>query len=441
MEKMKKNLVLFPRWWVIGWLLIFWGSIAFAQEEYKFDISEIEKKPYNIGGYLEVKPIFFVLDRDAALYKLKFYDHDVGKTTQEYDGKLLLDGSLEKGIARLFVRANADLKYSYLGWENDTSLYEGYLSLKPSSSLTFKLGKQTFPWGKGYAWSPVAFVSRPKDSDDPELALEGYITASADYIKSFDGPLKTISMTPVLVPVYENINDDFGEIDHLNFAGKLYFLLYDTDIDLIGLIGESKTNRVGFDFSKNVTTNFEIHGEFAFINNQKIKVINSQGKISKEKFDAKSFLLGTRYLTTSDTTFIFEYYRNGTGFTQSQMEGYFSFIDRGYDLFLSTGNDSLLNKASSVTAGNYGRSNPMQDYLYLRITQKEPFDILYFTPAITGIMNLNDGSMSISPELLYSGIKNLELRLKGSALIGQNGSEYGEKANDYRIELRVRYYF
>ena len=425
----------------LAWVTIFLGSFALADEEYKFDISEIEKKPYNIGGYLEVKPIVFVLDRDAALYKLKFYDHDVGKTTQEYDGKLLLDGSLEKGIARLFVRANADLKYSYLGWDNDTSLYEGYLSLKPSSSLTFKLGKQTLPWGKGYAWNPVAFVSRPKDSDDPELALEGYITASADYIKSFDGPLKTISMTPVLVPVYENINDDFGEINHLNFAGKLYFLLYDTDIDLIGLVGESKTNRVGFDFSKNVTTNFEIHGEYAFINNQKIKVINSQGKISKETFDANSFLLGTRYLTTSDTTFIFEYYRNGTGFTQSQMEGYFSFIDRGYDLFLSTGNDSLLNKASSVTAGNYGKSNPMQDYLYLRITQKEPFDILYFTPAITGIMNLNDGSMSISPELLYSGIKNLELRLKGSALIGQNGSEYGEKANDYRIELRVRYYF
>jgi len=56
-------------------------------------------------------------------------------------------------------------------------------------------------------------------------------------------------------------------------------------------------------------------------------------------------------------------------------------------------------------------------------------------------MNLNDKSLSISPELLYSGVKNLELRLKGAALFGQNGSEYGEKPNDYRIELRVRYYF
>jgi hypothetical protein len=42
---------------------------------------------------------------------------------------------------------------------------------------------------------------------------------------------------------------------------------------------------------------------------------------------------------------------------------------------------------------------------------------------------------------LYTGITNLELRLKGTALVGQRGSEFGEKPNDYRIEFRVRYYF
>jgi hypothetical protein len=195
------------------------------------------------------------------------------------------------------------------------------------------------------------------------------------------------------------------------------------------------------DFSRNITTNFEVHGEFAFINNQTKRVIDSQGIISVSKFDAKSYLLGIRYLTASDTTFIFEYYRNGTGFTHLEMKDYFSFIDKGYDLFLVAGNDSLLMKAAGITEGNYGRPNAMKDYLYLRISQKEPFNILYFTPAITGIMNLNDQSVSISPELLYTGITNLELRLKAIALVGQNGSDYGEKPNDYRIELRVRYYF
>jgi hypothetical protein len=429
--------------------LICMSSVSFSQE-YKFDPSEIEKKPYHIGGYLEVKPVLFGLDQDAALYKLRFYNQDEGKTTEAYNGKVQIEGNYERGIARLFTRTNFDLQYSYLGWEHTETkhmIYEGYLALKPSDSLSFKLGKQTLLWGKGYAWNPVAFVCRPKDPDDPELALEGYVTASADYIKSFNGPLKTISLTPVLLPVYKDIkddfdiNDDFGEVDHLNFAGKLYFLFYDTDIDLTGLIGKSKTNRVGIDFSKNITSNFEIHGEFAFINNQKIMVMDSQGNISQKTFDAESFLLGTRYLTTSDATFIFEYYRNGAGYTHSELEGYFSFIDTGYDQFLNTGNNSMLKKATKVTEGNYGRPNPGKDYLYLRVTQKEPFDILYFTPAITTIMNLNDKSFQISPELLYNGFTNWEFRLKGTALVGQGGSEFGEKANDYKIELRVRYYF
>ncbi len=413
-------------------------------EEYKFEPSEIEKKLYQIGGYLEFRPVLLGLDRNASLYKLKFFKRDEGKTIEEYNTKLQIEGSYEKGIARLFVRTNFDLKYSYLGWDHNEPkrmIYEGYLFLKPSDSLSFKFGKQTLLWGKGYAFNPVGFISRPKDPDDPELVLEGFIVASMDYIKSFSGPLKTFSIATVIFPVYEHLNDDFGKINHLNFAGKLYFLLYDTDIDLIGLAGGSKTNCFGLDFSRNITTNFEIHGEFAFINNQIKKVIDSQGKISESKFDAKSYLLGVRYLTSWDMTLILEYYRNGGGFSHLEMKDYFLCIDKGYDLYFSKGNDSLLRKVSNLTQGNYGRPNPMKDYLYLRMSQKEPFNILYFTPALTTIMNLNDKSLSLSPELLYTGFTNWEFRLKGTALIGKGETEFGEKPNDYRIELRVRYYF
>jgi hypothetical protein len=83
----------------------------------------------------------------------------------------------------------------------------------------------------------------------------------------------------------------------------------------------------------------------------------------------------------------------------------------------------------------------MRDYLYFRASQKEPFDILYFTPAITSIINLQDGSLVVIPELTYSPITNLELRLRTPVLIGGKSTEYGAKQNDYRIDLRVRYYF
>lgn len=414
---------------------------VFAEEEYTFDISETEKKPYSFGGLAELRPVVMWLDKDASLYKLRFYNRDEGSVIEEYNAKLQLEGSLEKWIARIFVRMNMDYKLSYLGEDYEAAIYEGFLSLKPSSSLTIDMGKKTLKWGKGYAWNPAAFVDRLKDPEDTELSLEGFIVASADYIKSFNSRLKTISFTPVVIPVCEHVNDDFGDINNLNFAGKLYFLLFDTDIDLIALAGDSKTARFGADFSRNITTSFEIHGEFAFINDYKNKFIDSNGNIFEKEHDGKSYLIGMRYLTQKDTTYILEYYHNGTGFTAQEMRDYFFFIDKSYNTYLSTGSDALLKKASNITEGNYGRANSMRDYLYLRISQKEPFDILYFTPAITGILNLNDKGFSISPELLYTGITNLELRLRAAIVYGERLSEYGEKLNDYRVELRARYYF
>lgn len=422
------------------WMISLCSSVQGA-EEYKFEPSEIEKKPYHIGGYGEFRPVLNGLDQSAALYKVKYYNQNVGERTQEYNFKGLIDGSYEKDNARLFVRFNYDLNHTYEGWSDEGKLYEGYLSLKPSSSVSLDLGKKTLKWGKGYAWNPVAFIDRPKDPNEPDLALEGFWAGSGDYIQSFQGPLKTLSFTPVVLPVSEKVNDDFSKVEGINVAGKLYFLLYDTDIDLIAFTGGSRTTRYGMDFSRNISTNFEIHGEFAYIEDFQKKLVDANGNVSSKDYDAISYLLGIRYLTQTDTTFIFEYYRNGTGYTENEIRDFYRFIDKGYNQYLLTGKDSLLKRASNVMAGSYGQPNPMTDYLYLRVSQKEPFDILYFTPALTTILNLRDQSFSIAPEVLYTGITNLELRLKAMFLVGGGETEFGEKPNEYRLEFRARYYF
>ena len=422
-------------------LLLFCLYSSAPAEEYKFELSETEKKPYHLGGYGEFRPVLFGLDRNAALYKLKFYNRDEGRTIEEYNFRLQLEGSYEYGIARIFGRVNGDLSHTYQGWSDETSLYEGFLSLKPSNSFTLDIGKKTLKWGKGYAWNPVAFIDRPKDPDEPDLALEGFWVLSADFIRSFSGPLKTLSFTPVFLPVLEHINDDFGTKEKANLAAKLYLLLYDTDIDFIVFTGGSRTTRYGVDFSRNITSNFEIHGEFAYSEDFQKRYMDAKGNILSSTYDTVSYLLGVRYLTQRETTYILEYYRNGTGFTKDEVQDFYSFVDRAYDQYLATGSSAFLAKAQNLSQGNYGRPNPMTDYLYLRVSQKEPFDILYFTPALTAIVNLNDSSFSISPELAYTGITNWELRLKATFLVGGEETEFGEKPNDYRIELRARYYF
>ncbi len=409
--------------------------------EYDFEIPDIEDKPYHIGGNIEANYTIYSLNKNSALYSQKFYNRKEGSSVDSYDITLQLEGDYKKDSARLYVKTNTNITQNYLGWDDETELYEGVVSFEATPSFTVEAGKKVMKWGKGYAWNPAAFTSRPKDPDDPEASLEGYSIIFLDYIKSLSGRIKTIAFTPVIIPVYNDLNSSFGETDHLNFAGKLYFLAYDTDIDIMFLAGKSIDDRFGVDFSRNFTTNFELHGEAAFINNLEKKYIDSNGILHTRQSDAASYLLGIRYLTGYDTTFIFEYYKNGTGFSEEEISGYYNYIQKGYNTYQATGAENDLKKSLGYTKAYYSDKNFMEQYLYLKITQKEPFNILYFTPSINIIFNAEDKSYSLTPELLYEPISNLELKFKFTLFHGNYHSEFGEKPYDYKAACFAKYYF
>ncbi|MBI2219079.1 MAG: hypothetical protein HYU51_17475 [Candidatus Rokubacteria bacterium] len=430
------------------WALLAPAAAAGAQSTNDIRLEDIEKeiartveRPYSLGGFLELQPTLFGFDRDAAFHRLRFLDGDEGATAAQYDLKLRLEGSYRKGIFSLFGRADALTTQGDLDSESRINLLEGFASLKPTPGLAVDVGEKVVKWGKGYAWNPVAFVDRPKNPEDPELALEGFYVVAAQAIRSFGGPLKTVAFTAVGVPVDTDVNEELGEADHLNLAAKLYLLLFDTDLDAMLFTGGSRTTRFGFDFARNITPNFEVHGEWALITDFEQRPVDERGRPVLRVADVMSYLVGLRYLTERETTFIAEYYRNGTGFTGAQMEDFFRFVETSDATFRSTGNPTGIRRAITLAEGAYGRPNPLRSYLYLRASQKEPFDILYFTPALTSIVNVVDGSFVVIPELTYSPRTNLELRLRGAALVGEDRTEYGEKQTDYRLELRVRYYF
>jgi len=420
--------------------ILFTGAPVFG-EEYSFNESEIEKTPYSIGGYAEFRPVYIGLDKTASFYKLKYYNQGKPAGTNELNFKLQPEASYEYGIAQLYGRGNLDYNHNYTGWAGDYSLYEGYLSVKPSSSLDVVVGQKTLKWGKGYAWNPVAFVDRPKNPEDPEISREGYAIITADYTASFDGPLRTIGFSPVLIPITDGLNKDLESGDHLNAAGKLYCLLYDTDLDVMFLARDGGPADYGMDLSSNLWPELEIHGEASVATNYTKAMIEQNGNGSQATIDAISYLLGARYQTRTDAVLIAEYYHNGKGYRASEMEDFFMFADLAYSTYLVNGSNALLQRASRASGGSYGTVNPMLDYLYFRASQPEPFNILYLAPSLTCIANLGDASFSLAPEVLYTRITNLELRLKAMVLLGESNSEFGEKAGNLRVELRARYYF
>ncbi|MDP2171731.1 MAG: porin [Rhodocyclaceae bacterium] len=409
-------------------------------EEFSFDTAEFDKKPFEFGGYLELKQERAWLNSDGALYKLNFHNRAPRDTLDRTAATLKLDGKFTRDDFIFRFRADAEVRRDALTEERINRFDEAYLSWKPDPGFTLDVGKQALKWGKGYAWNPVGFVERPKDANDVELAREGFTMVSADLIRNFDGDLKTIAFTPVLLPVSAQINSDFGQPDHLNAAAKLYLLYRDTDIDFTWLGRGSRSPRFGVDFSRNLSTALEIHGEWARIRDFELRSVSPGGTITSERRNVTSTLLGLRYLTEQDTTYILEYYRNGTGYSENQTRDFYQLIDNGLAQFQAAGTDPLLNKARQISP-SYARANPGERYLYLRASQKEPFDIVYFNPSITLIANLDDRSFSLTPELLYTGVTNLDLRLRASWLSGKTGSEFGEKQNVRRLELVARYYF
>jgi len=419
--------------------LLWTGVSAAADEEFRFDASEFDKKPYEFGGYLEAKPQYFWLNPGSVGYDLTYPGGAPGYAAYGATGTLELVGKYTEGIATARFRTHSDVqRYNTVNQESN-KFYEALLSIRPDPGFTADFGKVALQWGKGYAQTFVGFVQRPKDPDDPELARQGYTIAGADLIRNFEGPLQTVAFTPVILPVSSRVNDDYGVLGHVNYAAKLYLLLQDTDIDLMYLAKGSRPARFGMDFSRNLATNFELHGEWAYIWNAAKPVVASTGQVTTQRGNVMNYMAGLRYLTERDTTWIAEYYHNGSGYSEGQMDSFYGFVD---GIFGSQPiNADALQNAVNLYRGGYGRPYAMRNYLYAQATQKEPFDILYFAPAITTIVNLDDHSFQVMPELLYTGVKDFEFRLRLYAFGGGTSTEFGEKPNSRRLELRVRYYF
>lgn len=424
-------------------LLLLSPSLGAQEEEFSFDVEEFEPKVFEFTGYLEGEPEFARANRDGALYQLQLFGRGRDRYLNRFTGALELEGQLRKGIASVNLQSHSEAVWDYLGDDYDHSLYQGYLSLQPNPGLAIDLGKKAMRWGKGYAWNPVAFVERAKDAGDPDLSREGYTIVAADWINSFDGPLQTLALTPLILPTGGDLNNDFGESGHTNLAAKLYLLYRDIDFDFMFLGDGSRNASYGMDFSKNLAPNFEIHGELAYFEDAVHPTVTADCTpgIPRVK-DEISYLLGTRYRTSHDVTLIWEYYHNGLGNEKKDQKQFYRCVHQAWE----TGDQDLFDRLprgreDDLDKGPFTKSNPMRRYMNFRAWWEEPRNLLYVTPGLQVLYNLDDRSFSVSPDISYIGFEKLILRLRATVPVGDSLTEWGEKPNKYKIELRVRYYF
>jgi hypothetical protein len=430
-------------WWLIltvALAAVIVPASSWALEDFVFEVEAFARKSWDLGGFAEMKWEHMDVRRDSVFSRL-FFNSDPPTVFDQLTASLQVDGSYTRGIVRLNWLVYGSARENTLGWSDRADVYESNLTLSPTRELTASLGKKSYQWGKGYAWNPVGFINRSKDPNNPEEAREGYITADLEAIRSFSSDLRTMSLTAVMLPVWDDINQDFGARDNVNLAARLYLLYRNTDIEWIIFSGNSRSTRFGGDFSRNIWSNLAIHGEFAHIPHLDRPTADQQGRLSRETISATSYLIGIRYLTSFDLTTIVEYYHNGTGYSPAEMDRFYQLIDDRGVQRTDTGITGRQGDIRQLADSDFTRPNSGQDYLYARFSQKEPFAILYSNAALTTIVNLGDGSYSLTPELTYTGITNWEIQVRFSVLNGGDLSEYGEKQNRNKLEFRLRYFF
>ncbi|MEA3315838.1 MAG: hypothetical protein U9Q30_08290, partial [Campylobacterota bacterium] len=318
-------------------------SSTLIANDYGFNFDELEAieiKSYEYNGYIK------------GDYKYQELDENYKNI---YLGEFFLNYKYFKDNYTFHLDIMANYENIDNKEDDKTTLNQGFLNYKYDDNHQVYIGKKSPKWGKGYYINPIAFIDIKKDPNNPEASREGFTQLNYKYNKVLNSSIKNIAFDMVYIKTTKNNNEELYNENSNILAFKTYLLYKDIDIDLIYSYSDKDYNKIGFDFSTNIKTNFEIHGEYGRFDN-----------------GYYSYLLGLKYLTLDELTILSEYYSQN-----KTQEKNIPFWDKRY----------IINS----------------------FTQKEPFDILYFNLYYKNIYNIDDNSHQNKLGFIYSGIKNLEL--------------------------------
>jgi hypothetical protein len=431
------------RYWLLILCITFPVTASLAADsiatgDYSFDTTGLAVKHFDALASVELYPFFIFYNKTSPLYSLKFR---TGNRSVSDIYNLKAQAYLQYQRKPFLAFVSGALYGAYLSQDDslyrDGKLFEGYLKYTPDASFSFLLGKRLFQWGKGYSFNPVSFAGRMKDLNDIDATLEGYWNISFEYVKSLDLPISSVALSAVVLPVYNLINKDYLPDKSVAGLAQLYMLAANTDIDIYFFADNRRNVKTGLDFSRNLISDWEVHGEWAFIKNSNFALFSDESTIANQSHSANNLVAGTRYLTPFNTTFILEYLHVGSGYAKDDMNEYWKTLN-----YANTSSDPKRIQSVLQTNSKYFSSQFITtDYLFFKAIHPDPFNFVYFTPSIYSIVNILDHSMMVGLEMTYSRSKHLLLTGRYIAFLGKNESEYGSKPVQYRVELRAKWSF
>jgi len=391
------------------------------------------------------------------------------------------DNVLEKEESGFFLEINTqfqftlrdnyslsgDVSYQYCPGpgdqaETETHLItnEFYLDLLFADFLNVKLGKKRETWGVGNTFNPIDIINPPKDPVDPSESREG------SYIGLIEVPFKSSIISVVAIPdtwYEDDDNDGVPDVkdgipegfksDNTGYGMRLYSLVWDTDISFIyyneDIIPEDAKDYFGlayYRFFGYLGTYFELLGHegsnmmHVQFSQEKGYYLGLSPELENDFF--VNHYLGSNYTFGDSTKIGMEYYHNSEGYDEDEFNKFHTFLNDTSQAYLASSSDpeTQANLGRLLKSGVGLMQKPIrQQYVVLMFERPNTFDD--FFPHLNAIMCLDDSSFQLSAALDYNIRDDLTITLDTKSFFGDEDTEYGLKPDDFKVTMKLKYYF
>ena len=335
---------------------------------------------------------------------------------------------------------------------------EFFLDLYLVDLAYLRAGKKRELWGVGWTFSPIDYIlDWPKNLVDPTESREG------KYLAMLEVPVADSALSLVYFPDVEfdlqselgqsGIPDTIGE-EEGSYGVRASFLLWDTDLSLVyyrtDKIPDLQKNYFGLSLNRywldlGAYIDVEGHkgnnlervqkteiGQYAFLSGEDL--VEEMGA---DDDIYVNFAVGANYTFPEDSKVTLEYYRNNEGYNDDEFDEFVKFVEHEayiHRLLKDEASEKKLLKANQLLADRI-RMN------YLSIAYDRPNTFDDFFPHLGVIICLDDGSSLVNGVVTYNVRDDTSISLDARAYLGDSDTEWGMKPDNYRIFMKLTYFF
>jgi len=328
-------------------------------------------------------------------------------------------------------------------WEGDLKINQFFFQKDLFENWILVAGRSIQRWGTGYAFNPTDVAAPDKELSDPdntEKRAEGHDMVKLEYFgESYSLALCYLTRVDIGSAI---------QTEESKLAFRFYKNLWDIDLSFISLFNIEESPIWGVNFSYVIGDRLEFHGEASVQKGSYLAYHRSNGEENTLylnmpfKTDRKNdsmtysrYLLGFQYTFPGNILWVAECFHQDQGYSKGEWHRLINHV-KFLNSQLATPNELLAEGNLLWSLNVFSPKGSMQNYLmnYLDIPIGRSIGL-----RTTWMMNLDDFSFVLIPELHMNLGKLFSLYSRSYIFQGKSESEFGELFQSYFIEGGLRF--